>query len=57
MKAEAHMGTFILTGCLIEYLAGFRYCKEKDSTRIDYINFVNNYLNSKYNRTRLFRKR
>lgn len=39
---KSKMGAFILAGCFIEYLAGFRYGKE--TTGQDYKNFVKNYM-------------
>jgi len=49
MNENVSIGTFILTACLIDYLAGFRYCKDKDSNRKAYKDFVNNYFDGKYN--------
>ena len=44
---------YILASCLIDYLAGYRYCTERESTRNDYIMFVNKYLN-RYNGKNLY---
>lgn len=49
---NAKMGAFILASCYIDYLSGFRY--GKITKGLDYVRFVREYLNDKYDASKLY---
>jgi hypothetical protein len=51
-NGSSKMGAFILASCYIDYLAGFRYGKQSKGK--DYMNFVRDYFNSKYDPGKLY---
>jgi hypothetical protein len=51
-EGKSKMGAFILSSCFIDYLSGFRYGKQSKGR--DYVKFVNNYLNDKYDASKLY---